>query len=73
MTLRAALELRSEGDDAVATRVARWMVAWNLRLMGDVTTALEMQEALRADCEAAGAPDPHVDAEIALLRAVEAE
>ena len=68
-TLRAALRARREGDDAVATRVARWMVAWNLRLTGDLETALSMQEELRADCEAAGAPDPYVDEEITLLRA----
>ncbi len=67
--LRAALEERRAGTDEEATRVARWMVAWNLRLAGDHATALQMQQRLRVDCEAAGAPDPYVDEEIGLLRA----
>ena len=45
------------------------MLAWNLRLNGDLETALALQEELRAECEAAGAPDPYVDEEIALLHA----
>lgn len=69
--LRAALEARSEGDDPTATRATRWMLAWNLRLMGDVETALTLQLQLQADGEAAGAPDPFVDEEIALLRAAQ--
>jgi hypothetical protein len=68
VTLRAALQARTDGDDPTATRVARWMVAWNLRLLGDLETALSMQEELRVDCEAAGDPDPYVEEEIALLR-----
>jgi tetratricopeptide (TPR) repeat protein len=66
--LREALDARAEGNDSTATRATRWMLAWNLRLMGDVKTALTLQLQLRADCEAAGAPDPFVDEEIALLR-----
>ncbi len=69
VTLRAALAVRVDGNDEVATRVARWMVAWNLRLSGEFDTALRMQEELQADCVAAGTPDPFVDDELALLRA----
>jgi tetratricopeptide (TPR) repeat protein len=68
-TLRAALEARTTDDDPAATRATRWMLAWNLRLMGDIDTALALQEQLQAACEAAGKPDPFVDEEIALLRA----
>jgi tetratricopeptide (TPR) repeat protein len=68
-SFQAALAARERIGDPARTRVARWMVAWALRNLGRRDEALGMQHALRAELVAAGAEDPHVDAEIALLEA----
>jgi tetratricopeptide (TPR) repeat protein len=62
-----ALAGRLEGDDAEATRVASWMVAWALRNLGRRDEAREMQRALKVELDAAGASDEYVDEELALL------
>lgn len=62
-----ALIERRSGADAVATGVARWMVAWALRNLGRTDEAREQQSALKADLAAAGREDPYVDEELALL------
>lgn len=62
-----ALALREQGSDAGATRIARWMVAWMLRALTRIDEALALQLALEQDCDAAGAPDPYVFEELALL------
>jgi tetratricopeptide (TPR) repeat protein len=54
------------GDDA-RTRVAKWMVAWSLRNLGRTEEALARQRALKAELIAAGASDPYVDEELAIL------
>jgi hypothetical protein len=54
------------GDDA-RTRVARWMVAWAMRLSGRTAEALAAQRALKAELVSIGEEDPYVDEEIALL------
>ena len=54
------------GDDE-RTRVARWMVGWALRNLGHLTGAREVQQALKAELDALGLEDPHVDEELALL------
>lgn len=54
------------GDDA-RTRVARWMVGWSLRNLGEVDRAREVQLALKAELDAIGEHDPYVDEELALL------
>lgn len=56
------------GKPARTIRVARWMVGWVLRLLGRTAEALAVQEALAAELAAAGAEDPYVDEELALLR-----
>jgi tetratricopeptide (TPR) repeat protein len=50
-------------------RIARWQVANTLRLMGRADEALALQLALERDNAAAGAPDPYVYDELALLHA----
>lgn len=60
----AARERIGRADDV---RVARWMVAWALRNLGRRDEALTMQRALKAELDAAGVEDPHVDDELALL------
>lgn len=64
MEFRRALSLREAASDAAACRIARWMVAWTLRTLGRTTEALDGQKALERDCATAGAPDPHVYAEL---------
>jgi hypothetical protein len=64
---RAALAVRETMDDAGATRVAWWMVAWALRLLGRLDEALAIQERLDAESAAAGEPDPYVLEELEVL------
>jgi tetratricopeptide (TPR) repeat protein len=60
-----AARVRQGKDDH--TRVARWTVGWALRHLGRTDEALALQRALRAELDAAGAEDPYVDEELALL------
>jgi hypothetical protein len=62
-----ALTARLRIGDPARTRVARWMVAWALRNLGRNVEALMLQRSLRAELDAAGLTDPHVDDELALL------
>lgn len=62
-----ALAARERIGDVARTRVARWMVAWALRNLGRTDEALARQQELRAELDAAGLTDPHVDQELALL------
>jgi len=62
-----ALAARERIGDPGRTRVARWMVAWALRNLDRRDEALAIQRALKAELDAAGATDPHVDEELALL------
>jgi tetratricopeptide (TPR) repeat protein len=62
-----ALAARERIGDPGRTRVARWMVGWALRNLGRRDEALEVQRSLKAELDAAGLSDPHVDEELALL------
>jgi len=62
-----ALAVRRTRDDAEATRVARWMVAWSMRNLGRTEEALRIQRELAAELEATGLDDPYVREELALL------
>ena len=62
-----ALAARERIGDPARTRVARWMVGWSLRHLGEVDRAREMQLALKAELDAIGEHDPFVDEELALL------
>jgi tetratricopeptide (TPR) repeat protein len=64
---REALGLRERQAKPKPTRIAQWMAAHTLRLLGRHDEALAMQLALAAACEAAGEPDPFVFEELALL------
>ncbi len=64
---REALAVRERQGDAAEVRVARWMVAHTLRLLGRAEEALAAQLELKRQCQAAGAPDPYVFEELALL------
>ena len=64
---RHALASRERIGDDARTRVARWMVAWSLRHLGEVDEAREVQLALRAELDALGEHDPYVDEELELL------
>lgn len=62
-----ALELRKAQGNPGTIRVAWWMVAKTLRLLGRIDEALEIQERLEAECADAGDPDPYVFEELAYL------
>jgi tetratricopeptide (TPR) repeat protein len=62
-----ALAARQRIGDDSRTRVARWMVGWALRNLGRTDEARVVQTRLKAELEAAGAQDPYVDEELALL------
>jgi tetratricopeptide (TPR) repeat protein len=66
-SFEAALALRQARGQTREARIARWMVAWTLRLLGRPDEALAMQRALKAELEAAGEQDEYVDQELALL------
>ena len=66
-TFEEALAARRRIGDDARTRVARWMVAWVLRLLGRSDEALVIQRALKAELDALGENDPYVDEELALL------
>jgi dipeptidase E len=64
----AALAARERIGVPADIRVARWMVAWVLRLQGRNEDALAIQRELKAELDAAGAADPYVEEELALLK-----
>jgi len=66
-TFEEALAARRRIGDDARTRVARWMVAWVLRLQGRTGEALVIQRALKKELDALGDTDPYVDDELALL------
>ena len=66
-SFEAALTARLRSGNAGDVRVARWMIAWTLRLLGHTGDALAMQQALKAELDAAGETDPYVDEELSLL------
>lgn len=72
-SFEGALAARERIGDAPRTRVARFMVGWALRNMGDEQGALELQRALKADLDALGERDAYVEDELALLERADDE
>lgn len=66
-TFESALHARLRIGATPEIRIAKWMIAWTLRLLGRSDDALSMQRALKAELDAAGESDPYVDEELALL------
>jgi tetratricopeptide (TPR) repeat protein len=66
-TFEDALAARRVRGGEREIQIARWMVAWALRLNGRTLEALAAQRQLKADLVAAGVDDPYVDEEIATL------
>lgn len=62
-----AATLREKGQDAAATRVAWWMIAWTLRSLGREDEALDIQLRLEREADVAGKPDPYVFEELEIL------
>ena len=62
-----AVVLSERGQDAEATRIAYWMVAWTLRFLGRANEALEIQLRLEREWAEAGTPDPYVFEELEYL------
>jgi tetratricopeptide (TPR) repeat protein len=70
---REALSAYERIGRAGGIRIAHWQVANVLRLLGRNDEALAMQLALERDTAQAGAPDPYVYDELALLYAARGE
>ena len=66
-TFEEAYAVRSASGQHRETQIARWMVAWTLRLLGRTDEARQLQLALKAELDAEGTEDPYVDEELALL------
>lgn len=64
-----ALAARERIGYPARTRVARWMVGWSLRHLGEVDRAREVQLALQSELDAIGEHDPYVDEELGHLDA----
>jgi tetratricopeptide (TPR) repeat protein len=65
-----ALALQQRRGSVNGTRIAHWMIAWNLRAMGRTDDALAIQLRLERERDAAGEPSPYVYEELeALYRA----
>ena len=62
--LKTALQLTETGGNAIDIRVAHWMVANTLRLMGRLDEAREIQLRLEREWEADKDPDPYVFEEL---------
>ncbi|MEP6817716.1 MAG: hypothetical protein ABI873_19435 [Marmoricola sp.] len=54
-----ALTARELVGKARERQIAHWMIGWALRLLGRFGDALAVQEALRAELDAAGESDPY--------------
>lgn len=67
VAFRDALAAYERAGRADEVRISRWQIANVLRLKGQRAEALAMQLALERDAAAAGAPDPYVYDELALL------
>ena len=66
--LEQALEAYRERGDPGSVRIARWMVAHTLRLLGRKQEALVVQLELKEELDGEGAADPHVEEEIKILK-----
>lgn len=62
-----ALEACERQADPAKIRVAQWMVAWCLRLLGRHQEALPIQLQLEEACQEVGQPDPYVFEELEQL------
>ncbi len=64
---KLALAAREEEGNLEKIRVARWMIAWTLRSLGQLHEALTIQLRLEQECDGAGQPDPYVYEELEQL------
>lgn len=62
--LRLARLAREKAGNEIGERIARWMVAWTLRLMGRIDEAIKMQLVLEMEWDSLGEPDPYVFEEL---------
>jgi tetratricopeptide (TPR) repeat protein len=66
--LEQALQAYRARGDPGSVRIARWMVAHTLRLLGRNAQALALQLELKKELDGEGAADPHVEEEIKILK-----
>lgn len=68
---KSAQLLREQGSNERSKRIARWMVAWTLRGLGQSDLALSMQLQLASEADAAQQPDRYVFEELEALSLVQ--
>lgn len=61
---KTALPLYEAGGNSTYIRIAHWMVAHTLRLLGHLDEAREIQLRLERECDVANDPDPYVFEEL---------
>jgi tetratricopeptide (TPR) repeat protein len=62
-----ALAVREQTGNAGSIRIAKWMIAWTLRVLNRLDEALAMQLQLEGECDTLGQPDPYVFEELEQL------
>jgi len=55
-----ALAARERDGNPQTIRIAHWMIAWTLRVLGQLNEAIEIQLRLERECDEVGEPDPYV-------------
>jgi tetratricopeptide (TPR) repeat protein len=67
MQFRLSLAAHERAGKINNVRIAYWMIAWTLRVQGNLQEALEIQLRLEQEWAADGAPDPYVFEELEQL------
>lgn len=62
-----ALEFRRSSGERTSVWIARWMIAWTRRAMGDIHGALREQLEMESERAADGEPSPYVFQELEIL------
>jgi tetratricopeptide (TPR) repeat protein len=64
---KLALAAHERSGNPQTIRIAYWMIARTLRVLGHLNEAIEIQLRLEKECDEAGEPDPYVFEELELL------
>jgi tetratricopeptide (TPR) repeat protein len=64
---KQALAANERGGNPQKIRIAHWMIAWTLRVLGRLNDAVEIQLRLEKEWDEAGEPSPYVFEELELL------
>ncbi len=64
---KQALAAHERGGNPQKIRIADWMIAWTLRMLGRLNDAVEIQLRLEKEWDEAGEPSPYVFEELEIL------